>query len=488
MLARTRPWCRWLLAVAALLLTPAHATPDRSDPCPDDTRPLIDELERRTFRWFWDTGNPANGLVPDRWPSPSASSVAAVGFGLTAYGIGAERGWVTRAQAAERTRVTLRFLDSAPQGAQPRGTSGYRGFYYHLIDMRHGLRQTDSELSSIDTALLLAGVLFAQSYFDGDAPAERDIRALADRIYRRVEWPWMQTRPPLIGMGWRPERGFTVADWAGYNEAALLYVLALGSPTQPIDRAAWRAWTGTHSAQWGDFQGYTLLNFGPLFGHQYSAAWIDFRGIRDADMRARGSDYFENARKATYTQRAYAIANPNRWADYGDNVWGLTACDGPQGARLTVDGRERQFQGYLARGAAAGYVADDGTIAPTAVVGSIAFAPEIAIPALQTLHDRYGEHVYTRYGFLDAFNPTLRRADVAPQTGTLIPDFGWVGHDYIGIDQGPILLMLENYRSGLVWEVMRSNRYLRRGLERAGFTGGWLHKPARQMEARDSGR
>jgi hypothetical protein len=434
--------------------------------------PFLEDLQRRTFDFFWETTNPANGLVPDRWPTPSFSSIAAVGFGLTAYPVGVERGYISREEARDRTLATLRFLWTAPQGPQPADVAGHRGFFYHFLDMETGLRHQTTELSSIDTALLMLGVLCAQVYFDGAEPEEAEIRALADSLYRRVEWTWMQPRAPLIAMAWRPERGLSPHDYRGYNEAMLLYVLALGSPTHPIDESAWQAFTSTY--EWADFYGQEHVNFAPLFGHQYSHVWIDFRGIQDAYMRERGIDYFENSRRATLAQRAYAIDNPMGWKGYGEEGWGLTASDGPLGATLEVNGEERTFRRYWARGAAAGDIRDDGTLAPTAAGGSIPFAPEVAIPALRAMRDRYGEHLYQRYGFLDSFNPTLGDVEFTPERGTRVPGVGWFNPDYLGIDQGAIVLMLENYRSGFVWELMKRSPYVVRGLCRAGFTGGWL--------------
>ena len=433
--------------------------------------PMLEDLELRTFRWFWDTTNPANGLVPDRWPTRSFSSVAAVGFGLTAYGIGAERGYVSRQEAAERVATTLRFFLNAPHGPQPAGVTGYKGFFYHFLDMNTGLRFETVELSTIDTTLFLAGALFCQSYFDRDNPLEQEIRETTETLYRRVEWQWAQTKAPLVSMGWHPEKGFIDYHWYGFNEAMILYVLALGSPTHPIDESAWKVWTDTY--QWADFYGQPHVQFAPLFGHQYSQVWIDFRGIRDAYMRQRGIDYFENSRRATLSQRAYAIDNPSRWADYGETIWGLTACDGPIDATFEIDGRQRKFMTYAARGAAANEIRDDGTIAPTAAASSIAFAPEIVIPAIEAMATRYGENLYGRYGFLDSFNPTFK-LDVKLQHGKVDPKLGWFDTDYLGIDQGPILAMIENYRSDLVWKTMRKNPHIIRGLRRAGFTGGWL--------------
>ncbi|HET7267991.1 MAG TPA: glucoamylase family protein [Oleiagrimonas sp.] len=435
----------------------------------------LDDLEQRTFEFFWDTVNPANGLVPDHWPGKSFSSIAAVGFALTGYGIGAERGWVTRKQAAQRTLTTLEFFAHAPQGDSLFGDSGYHGFFYHFLDMKTGLRDGKwVELSSIDTTLLLGGVLFAQSYFDRDTPVERKIRKLADQIYRRVDWTWMRARPPLVTMGWRPESGLGKSDWEGYDEAMLLYVLALGSPTHALKPGAWKAWTSTYSRTWGEFQGYRFLNFGPLFGHQYSQAWIDFRGIKDAWMRRHDSTYFANSRCAARAQRAYAIANPNGWSGYGAKLWGLTASNGPGNFQFSAASGQGIFFGYTARGAGLGHIRDDGTIAPTAAAASIAFAPRIAVGAIEHMLKHYGKIIYGKYGFYDAFNLSFDYPKVKPRSGRVVLGFGWVDNEYLGIDQGPILLMLENYRSGLVWNVMRRNPYIRRGLERAGFTGGWL--------------
>ena len=455
-----------------ILLLAACATPVQPPPPPAvSNAALIDDLQHRTFLWFWETTNPKNGLVHDRYPTKSFSSIASVGFGLTAYGIGVERGWVSREEAAARVLTTLRFFMNAPQGDKPAGMTGYRGFYYHFLDMETGERFKEVELSTIDTTLMLAGALFCQSYFDRDNATERSIREAAEQLYRRAEWTFFHERPPLVSMGWTPENGLHDWDYTGYNEAMILYVLALGSPTHPIDPSAWAAYTKSY--KWDKFYGQEHLNFGPLFGHQYSHVWIDFRGIQDAFMRGKGIDYFENSRRATYAQRAYATDNPGKWRGYGPNLWGLTACDGPLDATLTIDGRQRTFKTYHARAASADEIRDDGTIAPTAAISSIAFAPELAIPAAEEMHRRFGEHAYRRYGFIDAFNETLN-IDVKTQHGAVIPGVGWFNTDYLGIDQGPIVAMIENHRSGLVWNTMKKNPHIVRGLQRAGFTGGWL--------------
>jgi len=436
--------------------------------------PLFRDIERRTFQFFWDTTNERNGLTPDRYPSRPFASVASIGYALTAYPIGIENGWVSRTQAVDRTLTTLRFLRDLPQGPQRTGRGGYKGFFYHFLDMQEGHRY-DSwvELSSVDTALLMMGVLFAQAYYEGDDPREQEIRRIADQLYRRVEWTWLQQREPLVSMGWFPESGFIVHDWMGYNEAMLLYILALGSPTHPVSPDAWTVWTRTYNNDWGVYYGQEYLSFGPLFGHQYSHVWIDFRDIQDQYMRERGIDYFLNSRRAALAQREYAIANPMKWKDYGENVWGLTASDGPQNTRQIYRGEEREFRHYSSRGAGLRENFDDGTIAPTAAISSIVFAPEVVIPATEEMHRRYGDYLYSSYGFLDSFNPSFDY-DIPLKTGRLVPGKGWVASDYIGIDQGPILAMIANYRNEFVWSVMKKSPYIRKGLERAGFRGGWL--------------
>ena len=254
-------------------------------------------------------------------------------------------------------------------------------------------------------------------------------------------------------------------DWKGYNEAMILYILALGSPTFPIDPVAWSRWTETY--RWQNYCGYRCLNFGPLFGHQYSHIWIDFRGIQDNYMRNKGIDYFENSRRAVYANRAYCIANPAKWQGYGENIWGLTACDGPGYQVVVSRDKRRTFHGYWARGASAVEANDDGTIAPTAVAGSLPFAPEICIPAIKTIYQTHGVRLFGKYGFYDAFNLSI--------VGSYQQQ-GWFDRDWLGIDNGPIVLMIENHYSNLIWKLMQKNSYLIRGLKLAGFRGGWLDR------------
>ncbi len=431
----------------------------------------LDELQRRNFLFFWELADTANWQVPDRYPTLTFSSIAATGFGLTSYLVGAERGWITRQQAADRVLKTLTVLKNLPQGPDPSGVSGYRGFFYHFLNLKTAHRYQNVELSSIDTGLLMAGILSCMTYFDRDDPTEKAIRETTDFLYRRVEWDWFMNEEHRMSMGWFPDRGFLASDWRGYNEAMILVLIAMGSPTHPLAPDAWEQWCKPYF--WDEYKGQQMVNFGPLFGHQYSHCWVDFRGIRDRYMREKNCDYFENTRRATLANRQYCIDNPMGWEGYGPNIWGLTACDGPQdvrknGARHDVfKGREVMFNGYNARGAAADYDGnDDGTIAPTAAGGSVPFAPEFCIPALEAMWTEYGAQLLGPYGFKDAFNPSF----------TFEPgcENGWFDVDYLGIDQGPIVLMIENYRSGFIWNLMKKNRYIVAGLQRAGFQGGWL--------------
>jgi hypothetical protein len=437
---------------------------------------FLADLERRTFDFFWETTDAKTGLAPDRWPTPSFASIAAIGFALSAYPVGVARGYITRQQARDRTLTTLRFLAQLPQGPGRRGVAGHKGFFYHFLDMKEGLRFGRCELSTVDTALLLMGALHAQSYFDADQPEEASIRSLVDELYGRVDWAWAQVRPPSIGHGWTPEKGHLPHDWKGYNEAMMVYLLALGSPTRPVKPAAYEAWLSTYDRDsWGESYGQTLLRFPPLFGHQFTHCWVDFRGIRDAYMRAKGFDYFENSRRATYAQRDYAAANPLGWQGYSAEVWGISASDGPADITLnytTTSGKteKRRFISYAGRGMG---LHDDGTLAPYAAGSSIAFAPEIVIPALMAIKERH-PHTWGRYGFWDAFNPSFNYPDVRLTHGRIEPGKGWVDTDMLGIDQGPLLAMMGNHRGELIWSVMRKNAHLVRGLKRAGFSGGWL--------------
>lgn len=427
---------------------------------------FLQDVQRRSFLYFWETANSKNGLIPDRHPTPSFSSVAAVGFALTSYIVGVEQKFITREQARARTLVTLRFLWEAEQSSHPQNASGFHGFFYHFLHMDNGKRFQKVELSSIDTALLMAGVLSSQVYFDHAHKDERDIRNYADKLFRRVNWQWMQNHPPLVSLGWHPRSGFLLYDWSGYSEAMLLYILALGSPTYPLDKSAWEQWTKSY--QYANFYGEKHINFPALFGHQYSHIWIDFRGIQDDYMREKGLDYFQNSQRAVYANRKYCMENPGKWRGYSENIWGLTACDGPADRSVEHNGRKLHFHTYWARGASTYEIRDDGTIAPTAAGGSIPFAPQICISALREMYTKFGTRLYGKYGFRDAFNMTYRFDKNTKD--------GWFAKDWLGIDNGPIVLMIENYHSELIWELMKKNKYFQVGLKKAGFRGGWLEQ------------
>jgi hypothetical protein len=435
--------------------------------------PFLASLQQQTFNYFWNTSDATTGLAPDRYPNPPFASISAIGFALTAYAVGAENGWITRAEAAQRVQTTLQFLWSAPQGDTATGCAGYQGFFYHFLDMQTGLRSGTSEVSIIDTSLLMAGVLFSSEYFNQSTGVESSIRTLAANLYGQVNWPWAQTRAPAICLSWTPESGFSPYDCIGYNEAMIVYLLALGSPTLAVGTPAWSAWTSGYAQCWGTVEGYEFLTFGPMFGHQYTQVWVNMNGIQDAFMGSHNSDYFKNSRLAVLAQNAYAVANPLSWQGYGANVWGLTACDGPGDFQISYDGQTRQIEGYIARGVGLSGDNDDGTIAPCAAIASLPFAPDLVEPAAEALSQLGGGFTMGEYGFLDSFNLSLPSGSPLSQ-GQYVDGAGWVDTQYLGIDQGPIVAMLENYRSQLIWTTMQQNASLVLGLQRAGFSGGWL--------------
>jgi hypothetical protein len=420
----------------------------------------LHQLQRDTFDYFLKEVNPSNGLIPDNTRKGAPASIAAVGLALAAYPVGVERRFLSRTEAIKRTLTTLRSFSNSPQGEQT-DARGYKGFYYHFLDLQTGRRTSNCELSIIDSAVLFAGALTCGMYFDRDTTEEHEIRSLADTLYRRADWQWALNGGPTVSMGWKPESGFLPYRWEGYSEALLLYVLGLGSPTHPLPRETYSAWTKTY--RWKRLYGYEFLYAGPLFIHQLSHLWIDFRGIQDRFMQEHGIDYFENSRRATYVQRQYAIHNPRHFKGYDEDCWGITASDGPGPATRRVNGIKRRFFAYVARKVPQG--PDDGTIAPWAAATSLPFAPEIVLPALKYISEVYPE-MTSKYGFKCSFNPTFQDHTAKKQ--------GWVSKGYYGLDQGPIVLMVENYRSGLVWRLMRHCSYVVRGLRRAGFKNGWL--------------
>ena len=421
---------------------------------------FLDALQRKSFDYFVHEANPVSGLIADKTQPGSPASIAAVGFALSSYPVGVERGFMRRADAITRTLATLRFFHTSIQSADPMRPDT-KGFYYHFLDMMSGRRVWQCELSTIDSAILIAGMLTAAAYFSGEEEDERDIRALANALYLRADWNWALNGGVAVTHGWKPERGFLRYRWQGYCEAMILYLLGLGSPTHPLPRESWARWTSTYD--WRTLYDHQLLYAGPLFIHQFSHIWIDFRGIQDDYMRDRRVDYFENGRRATYVHRLNAIANPAQYEGYGENTWGITASDGPGPGTYTIKGKKRRFFGYKARGAPFG--PDDGSISPSAVAASLPFAPEIVQPALahfETLKLREN----SAYGFKATFNATV------PERSR--PSRLWISPFHFGINQGPVLLMLENYRTNLIWNLLRRCSYLVAGLRRAGFLGGWL--------------
>jgi hypothetical protein len=421
---------------------------------------LLNRLQCNSFGYFTHEADPHNGLVRDKTAADWPASIAAVGMALTAYPVGVQRGLMNRADALARTLATLRFFAGSDQSGSP-GATGHRGFYFHFLEMQGGGRAWRCELSSIDTALFIAGALTAAAFFDQPAADETELRRLANRLYERIEWDWMLNGHDLLCHGWTPEHGFLRYHWQGYDEALILYLLALGSPTHPIPPRCYEAWAATY--RWKRIYGIDYLHAGPLFIHQMSHQWVDFRGIRDRFMRGRGSDYFENSRRATLVQQQYAMRNPRGMRLYGEHCWGITASDGPGEVNKPVNGRPRRFHDYKARGVP--YGPDDGTLAPWAVAASLPFAPEVVLPTLRHF-DRLHLHTPNPYGFKASFNPGF------PCDST--HRAGWVSPYHFGINEGPTVVMIENHRSGLVWSLTRQAPWLVAGLRAAGFEGGWL--------------
>jgi hypothetical protein len=423
------------------------------------TRELLSSIQKETLDYFIKEANESNGLIRDKTREDWPCSIAAVGMALSCYPIGVEHSLMTRSAAAKRTLATLRFFYNSSQSAAPDAT-GYKGFYYHFLDMQTGQRAWQSELSTIDTALLLAGMLAAAVYFDGNSSDEREIRALAGALYARVDWPWSLNGGETVSHGWKSESGFLPDTWQGYSEALILYALGLGSPTNSLTANNYRAWASTY--KWKKVYDYEYLYAGPLFIHQLSHVWIDFREIQDEFMRERGIDYFENSRRATHVQQQYAVRNPLGFEGYDEFCWGITASDGPGPSTKTIDGIEREIKDYVARGVP--YGPDDGTIAPWAVVASLPFAPEIVLPTIEHFN-RLRLREANPYGFKATFNQTFPLEDGR---------HGWVSPWHYGLNEGPVVLMIENYLTGFVWSLMKGCSYLVSGLRRAGFAKGWL--------------
>lgn len=427
-----------LHVLAALLLVialAASAYPQKRTLLSPSDDAFLEDLSRRSFRFFWEQADPRTGLVADRarangtsydksHPSINIASSAATGFGLTALCIGAERGWVDRQAARERVLTTLRFYaERSPHE---------HGWFYHFVDRETGERRWRSEVSTIDTSLVLGGVLTARQYFRHDP----EIVRLATLIYERVDFPWMLADGSLlISHGWRPETGFIKHTWNQYSEHTILQMLAIGSPTHPISPGAWLSWQRLRLT----YAGYTYLTFrsAPLFIHQYSQAWIDYRGQEESWYPY--TNYFDNSVKATFAHREFCTSLSDKFPGYSENVWGITASDSEKG--------------YRAWGGPPPSRNIDGTVVPCAAGGSLMFTPEITIAALRTMHARWGDRIYAHYGFVDAFNPNT----------------GWVDSDVIGIDVGITLLSAENLRTGNVWRWFMRNKEIPRAMRLVGF-------------------
>ena len=445
---------KWRLSPAATSVGQVSIAPGDED--------MLDAFQRAAFDYFLRQVNPRNGLVADTSRPGAPISIAVVGLALSAYPVAVERGWLDRDDAIQRTLAALRFFSGSDQTGTQTST-GCHGFYFHFLDVETGLRVWQSELSSIDTALLIIGMLTAAAYFDAGTPSETELRQLANALYDRVDWHWAQNEGDAVALGWKPESGFLNYGWQGYNEAIVLYALGLGSQTHPLTAASFEAWTLTY--QWENIYDIDHLYAGPLFVHQFSHAWIDFRGIQDRFMREKNCDYFENSRRAVQVQRQYAIRNPRGFKGYGQDCWGLSAGDGPSVKPQVVAGRQQTFFGYAARGVPWG--PDDGTITGSSTVASLPFAPDIALPALRQMGE---ESIDRRRRAVHAsgFNAT------AAVPGHEADEKCWISEGEFGLDQGIIVLMIENFRSGLMWRLSRRIPCIRAGLKRAGFVGAWL--------------
>ena len=419
-----------------------------------DDNKLLDSIQHNAFLYFLNESNPETGLVKDRSASWAPASIAAIGFALPSYAVGVEHGWITRDRAALITLNTLKFFFNSVQSSDTNVT-GYKGFYYHFLRMNSGTREWNCELSTIDTGLLMMGIIFARKYYNQVNDVENEIRNLAAKLLKRLDWDFFEMPSTgeyanTISMAWTPEKGLHFMGWNGYNEALFLYVLAAGSGMKNVE-AAYKTWLASYDWR-TPYPNLSHVAFPPLFGHQFSQVFIDFRGLADSYMKEKGIDYFENSRRATLVQRQYAMDNPHKWVGYDSLCWGLSACDGPT-EKYNYD--DKQFLGYAARGTSGvdyNYF-DDGTIAPYASISSIIFVPEVVLPTIKSFNKRYGKDLWKEYGYVDAFNPTLN----------------WYNKEYIGIDQGPMLLMIENFRTGLIWNYVMKDPIIQNGLNRLGF-------------------
>jgi hypothetical protein len=437
----------------------------------DDDDAMLDDLQRKAFRFFDRHTNPKTGLVLDSTQPGQPASIAAVGFALSCYPVAVERGWMLYHEALALTLAALRFFDEADQSGAKDGI-GYKGFFYHFLKADSGTRAWNCELSTVDTALLLSGMLHAAQFFAGDGASEREIRTRVQSIYARVDWRWAQNGGDALVMGWTPEEGFQPCRWLGYNEAMILYVLALAAPEFSVTRAAYDAWTSTFD--WRRIYGRNVLYAGPLFIHQFSQIWLDLAGLQDRFMAAKKTDYFQNSREMTHIHRQYAIRNPHKFIGYEKNCWGFTASDGPADGAAKFRDRNQTFYDYIARGAPFG--PDDGTISPWAAIASLPFAPEIVLDEIRHLETLIGGSP-AGYGFHASFNLSWPEESTAGVMCTMVDGrkfCAWVSPWHFALNQGPIVLMIENYRTRGVWNQMRECAPIKLGLQRAGFSGEWL--------------
>jgi hypothetical protein len=418
-----------------LTLQTGLATPTANYSLSRADNAFLEDLSHRAFLYFWEQADPTTGLVLDRARADGSAidenhrgvaSIAATGFGLTALCIAASRGWVEPRAARERARATLAFFgERAPRE---------HGWFYHWMDASTGERRWNSELSSIDTALLLGGVLTARQYFRDD----KEIVRLATRIYDDIDFRWMQNgHPALLSHGWKPEIGFLSSMWDTYSEHTILYLLAIGSQMHPITPQSWRGWR----RDWIKYAGFSYMSGAPpLFIHQYSQAWVDYRGLREKSLP--NINFFENSIAATRAHRAFCLDLAKEFPGYTENIWGITASD--------------SANGYLAWGGPPRDPKIDGTVVPCAAAGSLMFTPDICLPALRAMQEKFGgsdKKIWGRYGFVDAFNPNT----------------GWVNPDVIGIDVGITLLSAENLRSGNVWRWFMRNAEIPRAMRMVGL-------------------
>ncbi|MEO6904224.1 MAG: glucoamylase family protein [Bacteroidia bacterium] len=440
-----------------------HTPLSNVNPQGTDTE-MLATLQKETLEFFLKETNLENGLIADNTSYDSPCSIAAVGMALTCYISAVECNLFSRAEAVKRTHTVLKFLYTSKQSTESDAT-GYKGFYYHFLDMKTGKRTWNCELSTIDTAILVAGILTAQNYYLDDNEIESEIRSLADKIYLRIDWNWALNGSDAINHGWKPESGFLSYSWdKDYSEAHILYILALGSTTFPIQSPIYNKWISTFELK--DIYGIKCYYAGPLFIHQMSHIWIDFEGIQDDRNKKDKIDYFENSSRATHIQQQYAIKNPLQFLHYSENGWGFTASNGPGNRTMMIKGVQRTFFSYIARGAP--YGPDDGTIAPWAVVASLPFASDIVLKTIRHAIERLDLKKHSKYGFDASFNPTYPEKGPNPN--------GWISPLQYGLNQGPIIIMIENYRTRLIWNIIKKSNYITVGLIKAGFTGGWIEQ------------